>query len=73
MKLVISWLFIIVFVAGNGKVFSQISDNINANQRTAREIFAELIGINTTVNRGSTKAAEAMAARLISSGLTDRR
>ena len=68
MKLVISWLFIIMFVAGNGKVFSQISGNINANQRTAREIFAELIGINTTVNMGSTKAAEALAARLITSG-----
>ena len=68
MKLVVSWLMIIMFVAGNGKVFSQISGNINANQRTAREIFAELIGINTTVNMGSTKAAEALAARLITSG-----
>lgn len=70
MKLVVSWLFIILFAAGNGKVFTQTSGNIDANQRTAQSIFAELIGINTTVNMGSTKAAEAMAARLISAGFS---
>jgi acetylornithine deacetylase/succinyl-diaminopimelate desuccinylase-like protein len=37
----------------------------------ARDIFKELIEINTTSGYGSTKAAEAMAARLISAGFSD--
>jgi acetylornithine deacetylase/succinyl-diaminopimelate desuccinylase-like protein len=37
-------------------------------QKLAREIFQELIEINTTVNYGSTKAAEAMARRLHEAG-----
>ncbi len=39
-----------------------------ADQKLARDIFRELIEINTTPQNGSTKAAEAMAARLKSAG-----
>jgi acetylornithine deacetylase/succinyl-diaminopimelate desuccinylase-like protein len=38
------------------------------HQRSGREIFRELIEINTSQNMGSTKAAEAMAARLKAAG-----
>ena len=41
-------------------------------QKLARDIFKELIEINTTSGYGSTKAAEAMAARLKSAGFPDR-
>jgi acetylornithine deacetylase/succinyl-diaminopimelate desuccinylase-like protein len=37
-------------------------------QKLARDIFRELIEINTTTDKGSTKAAEAMAARLRDAG-----
>ncbi len=47
------------------------TDNLTANQRLARDIFRELIEINTTVNIGSTKAAEAMAARLRAAGFPE--
>ena len=40
----------------------------SANQQLARDIFRELIEINTTHQFGSTKAAEAMAARLKAAG-----
>ncbi len=46
-------------------------DNLSEHQTLARDIFRELIEINTTVNTGSTKAAEAMAARLKNAGFTD--
>jgi acetylornithine deacetylase/succinyl-diaminopimelate desuccinylase-like protein len=38
------------------------------HQRSGREIFRELIEINTSPDMGSTKAAEAMAARLTAAG-----
>ena len=41
------------------------------NHQLARGIFKELIEINTTSRFGSTKAAEAMAARLRAAGLPD--
>lgn len=44
---------------------------LTADQRLVREIFAELIGIDTSPRAGTTRAAEAMAARLRSVGLTD--
>jgi acetylornithine deacetylase/succinyl-diaminopimelate desuccinylase-like protein len=48
---------------------SSISSNANSEyQKFARDIFKELIEINTTSGYGSTKAAEAMAARLKSAG-----
>jgi acetylornithine deacetylase/succinyl-diaminopimelate desuccinylase-like protein len=40
-------------------------------QKLARDIFKELIEINTTFRYGSTKAAEAMATRLRSAGFSD--
>jgi acetylornithine deacetylase/succinyl-diaminopimelate desuccinylase-like protein len=39
--------------------------------RLARDIFRELIEINTTMNVGSTKAAEAMTARLKAAGFSE--
>ena len=44
------------------------AQNNSENQKLARDIFKELIEINTTSRFGSTKAAEAMATRLISAG-----
>ncbi len=43
-------------------------ETLTEQQRLARDIFRELIEINTTVNKGSTNAAEAMAARLRMAG-----
>jgi acetylornithine deacetylase/succinyl-diaminopimelate desuccinylase-like protein len=40
-------------------------------QQLARDIFREVIEINTTMNVGSTKAAEAMAARLRAGGFAE--
>ena len=48
------------------------SDANSENHRLARDIFRELIEINTTYRYGSTKAAEAMAVRLKSAGFPDR-
>ncbi|MDP4224105.1 MAG: M20/M25/M40 family metallo-hydrolase [Bacteroidota bacterium] len=50
---------------------SQETISLNPKQTLAREILGELIGINTTVNMGSTKAAEAMAMRLRAAGFPD--
>jgi acetylornithine deacetylase/succinyl-diaminopimelate desuccinylase-like protein len=44
---------------------------LTAHQKLARDIFRELIEINTTVNMGSTKAAEAMAERLRGAGFPE--
>jgi acetylornithine deacetylase/succinyl-diaminopimelate desuccinylase-like protein len=41
---------------------------LSPHQQLARDIFKELIEINTTMNLGSTKAAEAMVARLRAAG-----
>jgi len=41
------------------------------HQQLAREIFKELVEINTSLNVGSTRAAEAMAARLRSAGFPE--
>ena len=46
------------------------SQALPAHQQLARDIFRELIEINTTVNVGSTEAAEAMAARLRAAGFS---
>jgi acetylornithine deacetylase/succinyl-diaminopimelate desuccinylase-like protein len=46
-------------------------DNLTDYQKLARDIFRELIEINTTVNNGSTKAAEAMAVRLKNAGFPE--
>lgn len=44
---------------------------LSSQQHLARDIFQELIEINTTINVGSTKAAEAMAARLRNAGFSE--
>lgn len=54
--------------------FAQLSKSEHAptvHQKLARDIFRELIEINTTLNVGSTKAAEAMAARLRGAGFPE--
>ncbi len=43
----------------------------DAHHKLARDIFQELIEINTTLTRGCTKAAEAMATRLRSAGFPE--
>ncbi len=53
--------------------FGQKSKNTQDDaiyQKLARDIFRELIEINTTTSKGSTAAAEAMAARLRDAGFT---
>ena len=50
-----------------------VSAQSSPNDQRAREIFKELIEINTTDSVGSvTKAAEAMAARLKAAGFADK-
>jgi acetylornithine deacetylase/succinyl-diaminopimelate desuccinylase-like protein len=44
---------------------------LTTHQKLARSIFRELIEIKTTMNIGSTKAAEAMASRLKAAGFSD--
>lgn len=54
-----------------GRVYTKSSISSDANSaynKLARDIFRELIEINTTSRYGSTKAAEAMAARLKTAG-----
>lgn len=55
----------------DGQKSSASNDNNSENQKLARDIFKELIEINTTSRFGSTKAAEAMAARLRTAGFPD--
>lgn len=71
MKTIISWLFIIIFTLSGGRVICQTTSPASANRKLAHDIFAELIEINTTERIGSTKAAEAMAARLRSAGFPE--
>lgn len=55
-------------------LFSQTSQGTQAltpHQKLARDLFRELIEINTTMNIGSGKAAEAMASRLKAPGFSD--
>ena len=53
-------------------VFAQSSTKeLSAHQQLARDIFREVIEINTTMNVGSTKAAEAMEARLRAAGFQE--
>ena len=47
------------------------AQTLTAEQQLARDIFRELIEINTTEPVGTTKAAEAMAARLRAAGFTE--
>jgi acetylornithine deacetylase/succinyl-diaminopimelate desuccinylase-like protein len=48
------------------------ADALNSQQRFAREVYQELVQINTTASAGDTlKAAQAMAARLKTAGFPD--
>lgn len=49
----------------------EVTPSPAAHHRLARDIFRELIEINTTLTAGSTRAAEAMAARLRSAGFPE--
>lgn len=74
MKLFAATFFALSVFLSTGITFSQsagITQTRNANQELARDIFRELIEINTTVNMGSTVAAEAMAARLRKAGFPE--
>jgi acetylornithine deacetylase/succinyl-diaminopimelate desuccinylase-like protein len=62
----------IVAVAASGSAGAQAP--LNSHQQLARDIYKELIEINTTTDAdpgGTTKAAEAMAARLKAAGFPD--
>jgi acetylornithine deacetylase/succinyl-diaminopimelate desuccinylase-like protein len=67
--------FIIIVVSmESSTVIAQSSGDVNTltvHQKLARDIFRELIEMNTTLNIGSTKAVEAMAARLRTAGFSD--
>jgi acetylornithine deacetylase/succinyl-diaminopimelate desuccinylase-like protein len=63
--------FVIFFPEFTCAQISGSSQNLSAYQKLSVDIFRELIEINTTVNMGSTKAAEAMASRLKDAGLTE--
>ena len=68
------FFFIIAITYSSPVVFAQTSENtqgLTQHQKLARDIFRELIEINTTVNIGSTKAAEAMASRLRTAGFQE--
>jgi acetylornithine deacetylase/succinyl-diaminopimelate desuccinylase-like protein len=74
MKPIFTWSFIVataVLSAGVRGQTSEGSQSVTAHQESARELFKELIEINTTLNAGSTKAAEAMAARLKAAGFAE--
>ena len=74
MKSFVTFLFIfsitILSVAINAQASEGTQSDIE-NQRLARELFRELIEINTTLKVGSTKAAEAMAVRFKSAGFPE--
>ena len=70
----IECLLIMAITIPSGDILAQTperSETLTAHQKLARDIFQELIEINTTLNVGSTKAAEAMAARLRTAGFPD--
>jgi acetylornithine deacetylase/succinyl-diaminopimelate desuccinylase-like protein len=68
------WSFIVGIFFFLGPASAQNSANSlpqTGNQNLALDIFRELIEINTTVNMGCTKAAEAMAVRLKNAGFPE--
>jgi acetylornithine deacetylase/succinyl-diaminopimelate desuccinylase-like protein len=77
MNTAVSFLMAFLILSGSAKTYneqsvftqSSIRNDPNSEQHSlARDIFNELIDINTTSKFGSTKAAEAMAVRLKSAG-----
>jgi acetylornithine deacetylase/succinyl-diaminopimelate desuccinylase-like protein len=71
----ISFFIIITLINGLATIFAQTTEGsktLTTHQKLVRDIFRELIEINTTVDLGCTKAAEAMAARLRTAGFPER-
>jgi hypothetical protein len=66
--IVICVIVVLSFPSGTSVQTTGISED----QKQARDIFKELIEINTSSKYGSTKAAEAMAERLKSAGKRQR-
>ncbi len=75
-----NWFPVLALVAGGALLLPEtltaqkntLKMELNAHQQLTRAIFSELIGMNTTLNMGSTKAAEAMARRLKEAGFDNR-
>ncbi|MBG0859288.1 MAG: M20/M25/M40 family metallo-hydrolase [Bacteroidales bacterium] len=68
--IVITSLFLVMLITPV-MICAQTATNqgdTDTHRRSAREIFRELVEINTTTDSGSTKAAEAMAVRLRDAG-----
>jgi len=69
MKSFVRWQLIIAIITPSLVVHPQTSGQAAIeHQKLARELFKELVEINTSTKVGSTKAAEAMAARLRAAG-----
>ncbi len=72
MRRLLSWLLATGFTLGLVPSAEAQAPTLSADQREAREIFQELININTSASVGSTaKAAEAMVVRLRKAGFAD--
>jgi acetylornithine deacetylase/succinyl-diaminopimelate desuccinylase-like protein len=74
MKLSAALLLTLTIFLNNGLTYSQVKgipQVRNAQQELAFDIFRELVDINTTVNMGSTVAAEVMAKRLRNAGFPE--
>jgi acetylornithine deacetylase/succinyl-diaminopimelate desuccinylase-like protein len=74
MKPLMPRAFVIVIAIASVAVCAQLpggSQVLAPYENSAREIFQELIEINTTSNFGSTKAVEAMASRLRTAGFPE--
>ncbi len=74
-KITLYFTTIMIIVLVNGlKIASgqsaSASNALNPHQLLASDLFRELVEINTTIDEGSTKAAEAMAFRLKSAGFS---
>jgi acetylornithine deacetylase/succinyl-diaminopimelate desuccinylase-like protein len=69
------WSIIVAIAITCKAADAQVSESpaaLSASRKMAREILQELIESNTTVNIGTTKAAEAMAARLKAAGFPEK-
>jgi acetylornithine deacetylase/succinyl-diaminopimelate desuccinylase-like protein len=72
MRSLITWQVILLlsFQELCGQI-PQEGHSTDPHRQLAREIFCELVELNTTLNNGSTAAAEAMAERLRAAGFRD--
>lgn len=73
-KLILCFSFLLILKGIREESFGQSTVNskvITENQKIARDIFKQLIEINTTHNNGSARASEAMAARFKKAGFAD--